>query len=79
MAVPLILVVLFSFNKSALTSLPLTGFTLDWYRKLFTLGAFWPALWNSLIVRRSSRSYRSRSAPWRPWCWPACRRNVRRF
>ena len=50
MAVPLILVVLFSFNKSALTSLPLTGFTLDWYRKLFTLGAFWPALWNSLIV-----------------------------
>ena len=50
MAVPLILVVLFSFNQSALTSLPLTGFTLDWYRKLFSLGAFWPALWNSLIV-----------------------------
>ena len=50
MAVPLVLVVLFSFNRSALTSLPLTGFTLDWYRKLFTLGAFWPALWNSLIV-----------------------------
>jgi spermidine/putrescine transport system permease protein len=50
MAVPLILVVLFSFNQSALTSLPLTGFTFDWYRKLFSLGAFWPALWNSLIV-----------------------------
>jgi spermidine/putrescine transport system permease protein len=50
MAVPLVLVVLFSFNQSALTSLPLTGFTLDWYRKLFSLGAFWPALWNSLIV-----------------------------
>jgi spermidine/putrescine transport system permease protein len=50
MAVPLVLVVLFSFNVSALTSLPLTGFTLDWYRKLFALGAFWPALWNSLIV-----------------------------
>ena len=50
MGVPLILVVLFSFNQSALTSLPLTGFTLDWYRKLFSLGAFWPALWNSLIV-----------------------------
>jgi spermidine/putrescine transport system permease protein len=50
MAVPLVLVVLFSFNVSALTSLPLTGFTLDWYRKLFALGPFWPALWNSLIV-----------------------------
>jgi spermidine/putrescine transport system permease protein len=50
MGAPLILVVLFSFNQSALTSLPLTGFTLDWYRKLFSLGAFWPALWNSLIV-----------------------------
>lgn len=50
MGVPLVLVVLFSFNQSALTSLPLTGFTLDWYRKLFALGAFWPALWNSLIV-----------------------------
>lgn len=50
MGVPLVLVVLFSFNQSALTSLPLTGFTLDWYRKLFALGAFWPALYNSLIV-----------------------------
>lgn len=50
MGAPLVLVVLFSFNQSALTSLPLTGFTLDWYRKLFSLGAFWPALWNSLIV-----------------------------
>ena len=28
---PLILVILFSFNASALTSLPLTGFTLDGY------------------------------------------------
>ena len=50
MGAPLVLVVLFSFNQSALTSLPLTGFTLDWYRKLFSLGAFWPAMWNSLIV-----------------------------
>ena len=32
MGAPLVLVVLFSFNQSALTSLPLTGFTLDWYR-----------------------------------------------
>ena len=38
------LVVLFSFNQSALTSLPLTGFTLDWYRRLFANDSFWPAL-----------------------------------
>ena len=47
---PMVLVVVFSFNASALTSLPLTGFTLDWYAKLFDLGYFWPAVWNSLVV-----------------------------
>ena len=47
---PLVLVVLFSFNTSALTSLPLTGFTFDWYRKLVAIDYFWPALQNSLIV-----------------------------
>lgn len=50
LATPLVLVILFSFNPSALTSLPMTGFTLDWYRRLFALGSFWPALTNSLIV-----------------------------
>ena len=50
MALPLLLVVLFSFNQSALTSLPLTGLTLDWYRRLFAKDAFWPALENSLLV-----------------------------
>ena len=47
---PLGLVVLFSFNLSALSSLPLTGLTLDWYRRLMALDYFWPALQNSLIV-----------------------------
>jgi spermidine/putrescine transport system permease protein len=50
MVTPLLLVVLFSFNQSALTSLPLTGLTLDWYRRLFANDSFWPALQNSLIV-----------------------------
>ncbi|MFN8829545.1 MAG: ABC transporter permease [Labrys sp. (in: a-proteobacteria)] len=47
---PIILVILFSFNTSALTSLPLTGFTLDWYRRLAAIDYFWPALWNSAII-----------------------------
>lgn len=50
MILPLFLVVIFSFNASALTSFPLTGFTLDWYRKLATNASFWPAFANSLIV-----------------------------
>jgi spermidine/putrescine transport system permease protein len=47
---PMIFVVLFSFNQSALTSLPFTGFTLDWYWKLFDIDYFWPALRNSVAV-----------------------------
>ena len=47
---PLALVILFSFNRSALTSFPITGLTLDWYRKLALNESFWPALQNSLIV-----------------------------
>jgi spermidine/putrescine transport system permease protein len=50
MATPILLVILFSFNRSALTSLPLTGLTLDWYRALFANRSFWPALENSVIV-----------------------------
>jgi spermidine/putrescine transport system permease protein len=50
MITPIFLVVLFSFNRSALTSLPLTGLTLDWYRRLFANDSFWPALESSLIV-----------------------------
>ena len=44
LTLPLILVVLFSFNASALTSFPLTGFTLSWYERLLANESFWPAL-----------------------------------
>jgi spermidine/putrescine transport system permease protein len=50
LVLPLLLVVLFSFNSAALTSLPLTGLTFDWYRRLFANASFWPALANSLVV-----------------------------
>jgi spermidine/putrescine transport system permease protein len=50
LTLPLFLVVLFSFNASALTSLPLTGFTLAWYQKLLADESFWPALEASLII-----------------------------
>jgi spermidine/putrescine transport system permease protein len=50
LTLPLLLVIVFSFNRSALTSFPITGLTLDWYRKLALNQSFWPALYNSLIV-----------------------------
>jgi spermidine/putrescine transport system permease protein len=50
LTLPLVLVVLFSFNSSALTSFPLTGFTLDWYRRLMANESFWPALRASLEI-----------------------------
>jgi spermidine/putrescine transport system permease protein len=50
LVLPIALVVLFSFNASALTSLPITGFTLDWYRRLFAEDYFWPALRSSLVI-----------------------------
>ncbi|HXV26273.1 MAG TPA: ABC transporter permease [Alphaproteobacteria bacterium] len=50
LTIPLALVILFSFNTSALTSFPITGLTLDWYRKLARNESFWPALYNSLTV-----------------------------
>jgi spermidine/putrescine transport system permease protein len=47
---PIVLMIFFSFNKSALGSFPWTGFTLHWYSDLadedFLIGAFW----NSMIV-----------------------------
>jgi spermidine/putrescine transport system permease protein len=50
MVLPLALVVIFSFNDAALTSFPLSGFTLRWYEKLFANDSFWPAFSNSLVV-----------------------------
>jgi spermidine/putrescine transport system permease protein len=50
LTLPLMLVIVFSFNVSALTSLPLTGLTLDWYARLFGNESFWPALRASLLI-----------------------------
>ena len=38
LVLPIVLVMLFSFNESALTSLPLTGLTFDWYRQALRAG-----------------------------------------
>jgi spermidine/putrescine transport system permease protein len=50
MLTPLALVVIFSFGRNALTSFPMGGLTLDWYRALFANESFWGAARNSAIV-----------------------------
>ncbi|MCI2400927.1 ABC transporter permease [Aliiroseovarius sp. N1Y82] len=47
---PIVVLVLFSFNSSRSLSWPMTGVTLDWYRKLAANEQLLEALWNSLYV-----------------------------
>jgi spermidine/putrescine transport system permease protein len=47
---PVLLLPVFSFNASATPSLPLTGFTFDWYRSLLDNKTMHRAAWNTLIV-----------------------------
>lgn len=48
--VPLILVLILSFNQLPIASLPITGWTLDWYREIFTDQAIRGAFGTSLKV-----------------------------
>jgi spermidine/putrescine transport system permease protein len=47
---PVAVLILFSFNDSKLMTLPLSGFTLDWYKAVFDNEAMMRALRNSLFV-----------------------------
>lgn len=47
---PVLLLPVFSFNASATPSLPLTGFTFDWYLSLIDNKTMHRAAWNTLIV-----------------------------
>lgn len=47
---PIVILVIFSFNESKVTSFPLAGFTLHWYEALLANAQMLRALWNSLVV-----------------------------
>ncbi|MEG6508375.1 ABC transporter permease [Methyloligella sp. 2.7D] len=47
---PILLVVLFSFGKNQLTTFPMGGVTLDWYREVFDWPQFWSALKTTVAV-----------------------------
>jgi spermidine/putrescine transport system permease protein len=48
--VPIITIIVFSFGESTYPTLPITAFTLDWYRSAFTDTDLLEGLRNSLIV-----------------------------
>ena len=47
---PLVFVIIFSFNSSIIGALPLEGFTLDWYREAFADRQVLMAFKNTLVV-----------------------------
>jgi ABC-type spermidine/putrescine transport system permease subunit II len=51
---PVVMLVVLSFNSSVTGIFPLRGFTLKWYEQAFENRIIWPALQNSLIVAIST-------------------------
>ena len=47
---PIVVLVVYSFNKDGVGGFPPRHFTLDWYRQLFGDSAIWDSVLNSLIV-----------------------------
>jgi len=47
---PIIVLVVYSFNGAGVGGFPPAAWTLDWYRQLFVDAALWDAVLNSLIV-----------------------------
>jgi len=51
---PIIVLIVYSFNRDGVGGFPPRHLTLDWYRQLFADGAIWTSVLNSLIVATSS-------------------------
>jgi spermidine/putrescine transport system permease protein len=47
---PIVVLVVYSFNRSGVGGFPPKQFTLDWYRQVFADGPLWTAVLNSLLV-----------------------------
>jgi spermidine/putrescine transport system permease protein len=51
---PIVVLILYSFNRDGVGGFPPRHFTLDWYRQLFSDGAIWDSVVNSLLVAAAS-------------------------
>src|SRR5467141_595455 len=47
---PILVLIVYSFNRDGVGGFPPRHFTLDWYRQLFADAPIWDAVWNSLLV-----------------------------
>jgi spermidine/putrescine transport system permease protein len=47
---PIVVLVVYSFNRSGVGGFPPKEFTLDWYRQVFADGSLWASVLNSLLV-----------------------------
>jgi spermidine/putrescine transport system permease protein len=47
---PIVVLILYSFNRDGVGGFPPSHFTFDWYRQLFADSAIWDSVLNSLIV-----------------------------
>src|SRR5262249_61996392 len=48
--IPLVVLVIFSVNKSTIPALPLSGFTTHWFRQAFSNGELTTALVRSVVI-----------------------------
>jgi spermidine/putrescine transport system permease protein len=51
---PIVALILYSFNRDGVGGFPPQHFTIDWYRQLFADGPIWDSVLNSLIVAACS-------------------------
>jgi len=51
---PIVVLIVYSFNRDGVGGFPPQHLTLDWYRQLFSDGAIWDAVLNSVIVAAAS-------------------------
>jgi spermidine/putrescine transport system permease protein len=51
---PILVLIVYSFNRDGVGGFPPRHFTFDWYRQLFADGAIWDAVLNSVIVAAAS-------------------------
>ncbi len=51
---PIVVLILYSFNRDGVGGFPPRHLTLDWYRQLFADGPIWDAVLNSLLVAAGS-------------------------
>src|ERR1700730_8802036 len=47
---PVVVLILYSFNRDGVGGFPPQHLTLDWYRQLFADGPIWDSVLNSLII-----------------------------